>query len=77
MTVSPQPPYSLDLTPVDFFLFPKMKWSMKGERFDDVEAIKKKIAAKAEEHSGRRLPESLSVVEAALGEVYCYPRRVF
>ena len=42
MTVVPQPPYSPDLAPADFFLFPKMKRPMKGERFDDVEAIKKK-----------------------------------
>lgn len=37
--------------------------------------LKKKIAGEAEEHSRRRLPESLSAVEASLGEVYCHPRR--
>lgn len=36
----------------------------------------KQIAGGAEEHSGRRLPEGLSAVEAALGEVYCHPKRV-
>jgi len=30
MTVMPHPPYSLDLTPCDFFLFPKMKMKLKG-----------------------------------------------
>jgi hypothetical protein len=53
-----------------------MKKPTKGERFDDIEVIQKKIAGGAEEHSGRKLPESLSAVEAALGEVYYYPRRV-
>lgn len=76
MTVIPQPPYSPDLAPADFFLFPKMKRLMKGKRFDNVEAITKKIAEGAEEHSGRRLPKGLSAVEAELGEVYCHPRRV-
>lgn len=76
MTVVPQPPYSPDLALADFYLFPKMKRPMKGERCDDVEIIKKKIAEGAEEHPGRRLPEGLPAVEAALGKVYCHPKRV-
>ena len=34
------PPYSPDLSPPDFFLFPKLKSHLKGRRFDDVEDIK-------------------------------------
>jgi len=30
----PQPPYSPDLAPCDFFLFPKLKNSMKGRKGD-------------------------------------------
>ena len=37
----PRPPYSPDLTPCDFFLFPKMKLQLKGRRFDKVEEIKR------------------------------------
>jgi len=33
------PPYSLDLTPCDLFLFPKMKLRLKGRRFDTAEEI--------------------------------------
>jgi transposase len=33
----PQPPYSPDLAPCDFFLFPQLKKTMKGHRFDYVE----------------------------------------
>jgi len=33
----PQPPYSPDLAPCDFFLFPKMKLQLKGRRFDTEE----------------------------------------
>jgi len=38
-TVVPQPPYSPDLAPVDFFFFPKWKFSVKGRRFQTVEEI--------------------------------------
>jgi transposase len=40
MTVLPQPPYSPDLAPADFFLFPKLKSTLKGRSFESVEAIK-------------------------------------
>jgi transposase len=39
-TVLPQPPYSPDLAPADFFLFPKLKSTVKGRRFESTEAIK-------------------------------------
>jgi transposase len=35
--VVPQPPYSPDLAPADFFLFPKLKSTLKGRRFQTVE----------------------------------------
>jgi hypothetical protein len=39
MTAIPHPPHSPDLTPCDFFLFPKMKLKLKGRRFDTIEEI--------------------------------------
>jgi hypothetical protein len=39
-TVPPQPPYSPDFAPADFFLFPKLKSTLKGHRFESTEAIK-------------------------------------
>ena len=39
MNVKPHPPYSPDLAPYDFFLFPKLKLRMKGRRFDTTEEI--------------------------------------
>jgi transposase len=39
-TVLPQPPYSTDLAPADFFLFQKLKSTLKGQRFQSVEEIK-------------------------------------
>jgi len=37
----PNPPYSPDLAPCDFFLFPKMKLQLKGRRFDRVEEMQR------------------------------------
>lgn len=34
----PHPPYSPDLAPPDFFLFPRVKRQLKGQRFDSIEA---------------------------------------
>ena len=47
-----QPPYSPDLTPCDFFLFPKLKQVLKGTHFGDVEAIQKATTAEL-----KRIPE--------------------
>ena len=39
ITILEQPPYSPDLTPCDFFLFPKLKGVSKGTHFQDSIAI--------------------------------------
>jgi len=44
-TVIPQPPYSPDVAPADIFLFPKLKSTLKGRRFDSIEDIKKNCTA--------------------------------
>lgn len=36
-----QAPYSPDLAPCDFFLFPKLKIPLRGRRFESIDAIKK------------------------------------
>ncbi|KAG5306013.1 MOS1T transposase, partial [Acromyrmex insinuator] len=43
VTVITHPPYSPDLAPADFFLFPKLKNAMKGDRFDDVPDIQRNV----------------------------------
>jgi transposase len=35
----PHPPYSPNLAPADFFLFPKLKTTLKGRRFQTIEEI--------------------------------------
>ena len=40
---APQPPYSPDLAPSDFFLFGFLKNQLEGEKFDDFEQLHEKI----------------------------------
>jgi len=39
ITTLPHPPYSPDLAPCDFFLFPRLKTHLKGHRFGTVENV--------------------------------------
>jgi len=38
-SVVPHPPYTPDLAPADFYLFPKLKTTLKGRRFQTIEEI--------------------------------------
>jgi len=42
--VVPQPPYSLDVSPCDFFLFPRLKNHLKGRHFGTLDNIQKSVA---------------------------------
>jgi transposase len=42
-TIVPQPTYSPDLAPADFFPFPKLKSSLKGRCFDTFDEIQKNL----------------------------------
>ena len=41
--IMPQTPYSLDLAPPDFWLFPKLKTPMKGKCYATIEEIKERL----------------------------------
>jgi hypothetical protein len=41
ITEMEHPPYSPDLAPNDLCLFPKMKFALKGRKFQDIEDITK------------------------------------
>jgi transposase len=43
MAVIPHPPYSPDLAPCYFYLFPKMKLKLKRRRFDTIEEIQAEL----------------------------------
>ena len=45
ITVLEHPAYSPDLAPSDFFLFPKIKETLKGRHFDDIDDIRSNTTA--------------------------------
>ena len=61
-----QPPYSPDLAPCDFFLFPKVKGIIKGTLFEGVEAIERAVTTEL-----RGIPE-----ESFQQCIEAWPRRM-
>jgi hypothetical protein len=55
-----------DLALIDFWLFPKMKSTLKGRRFQDVEDTKKKCDDGTESLSTTGVPEMFGTVSALL-----------
>jgi hypothetical protein len=45
MVIIPHPPYSLELAPCDFTLFPKLKMKLTGRSFETVSDIQRKSQA--------------------------------
>ena len=45
VTILDHPPYSPDLAPCDYFLFPKLKGTIKGTRFEVVKDIKSNVTS--------------------------------
>jgi histone-lysine N-methyltransferase SETMAR len=45
MVIVPHPPYSPDLTPCDFVLFPKLNMKLKGRHFETVSDIQRESQA--------------------------------
>ncbi|GBN85355.1 hypothetical protein AVEN_134978-1 [Araneus ventricosus] len=43
VTVLERPPYSPDLAPADFFLFPHLKGVLKGLRFSDIAQVQQRM----------------------------------
>jgi len=46
MTVLDHPPYSPELAPADYFLFPKVKSHLKGRLVDSISDIQKAVTSK-------------------------------
>ena len=43
INIVPQPPYSPDLGPCDFWLFPKLKEKLRGCRYETIEDMKEAV----------------------------------
>jgi transposase len=64
VTVLERPPYSPDLAPSYFFLFPKIKEILKGRHFGDIDAIRSNMTAAL-----KVIPQN-----QALTSVHSFPR---
>jgi hypothetical protein len=76
MAVIPHPPYSPDLSPCDFFLFPKMKLKLKGHRFDTIEEIQAE-SQRVLETDRKALPGSVPKMEETVGPMSTYGGNYF
>ena len=68
-TVVPHPPYSLDLAPCDFFLFPKLKMKLKGGKISDGGGNSSRVAGGPEHAARKWLPGMLKKLAAPLGSL--------
>ena len=57
MTTALHPPHSPDLSPCDFYLFPRMKRGLKEKRFQYVEDVREKNDRGTEGYHFARVPE--------------------
>ena len=67
----PQPPYSPDLAPCDFCLFPKLR----GCRYETIEEMKEAVTKVIDTHT-RGLSWGLPEVVGIVQQVHCSPRRL-
>ena len=70
-----QPPYSPDLAPCDFWLFPKLKSPLKGKRFQTIDEIQEntigQLMVSGRTVWGPKVP-ALKGTEASLSCVQCF-----
>jgi transposase len=59
ISILPHPPYSPNFAQVDFFLFPKLKTTLKGRRFQTIEEIQENM-----------IRELRTITESALQEAF-------
>jgi histone-lysine N-methyltransferase SETMAR len=57
------PPYSPDLSPPDYFLFPKVKLQLKGARFDTIEEIQRAVTEQLNKISAEDFSNAMNKVE--------------
>jgi histone-lysine N-methyltransferase SETMAR len=67
ITVMDHPPYSPDLAPCDFFLFPKCKLVLHGQHLGDVATI----TVESMMLKGLQLSRTLQPMETEVGKVHC------
>ena len=68
----PQPPYSPDLAPCDFWLFPKLKEKLRSCRYETIEEMKEAVTLTLEDFHGafQKLLEGYNKCIAAGGDYF-------
>ena len=72
----PQPPYSLDLAPCDFCLFPKLKGKLRGCHYVKIEEMKEAVKKVIDMLTQDDLHWSLPEVVVTVQQVHCSRRRL-
>jgi hypothetical protein len=68
-SVVSHPPYSLDVAPADFFLFPKLKNTLNGRPFQTIEESQENVIRELHHH-GKCVTGSFPAMEETLQTVY-------
>jgi hypothetical protein len=76
MVIVRHPPYSLDLAPCDFALFPKLKMKLKGQHFETVSDIQTKSQAEFDNIKENDFHGAFKHGKT-MGSLYTFPRRLF
>ena len=76
ITKRDHPPYSPDLAPCDFWLFPKLKNTLKGQRFADLSDIQRIVKTLLRGIPDNDFQDFLAVAPSS-HEMHSFTRRVF
>jgi len=69
-SIVPHPTYSPDLAPADFFLFPKLKTTLKRASFSNHRGDSGKRGKRTARHHRKCVPGSIPTMKETLGTVY-------
>jgi flagellin-specific chaperone FliS len=77
MVIVPYSPFSPDLAPCNFALFPKLKMKLKGRRFETVSDILKELQAVLDSIKENDLHGAFEEWKKTMGSLYTFPSRLF
>ena len=60
--VLPHPPYSPDMSPPDYDLFPKLKEPLRGIKFDDLDVLEEEVASQVRHMNFRCLATGVAML---------------
>jgi hypothetical protein len=76
MIFVPHPPYSPDIVPCVFALFPKWKMKLKGRRFERVSDNQRESQAVLDSIKQKDFHGVLKLGKKETGSLYTFPRRL-